>query len=81
MNHILQNYWYACVPNCCASCETITKVRRVSQIEGTIHKGCVFFVPYPEKKRTFLHFFVLTPAFWEFKAVILQRISKITCLC
>ena len=53
-------------------------MRRISQIEGTIHKGCVFFVPYPEKKRTFLHFFVLTPAFWEFKAVLLHRKSKIT---
>ena len=36
-----------------------------------------FFVANSEK-RTFLHFFFPTPAFWEFDVVILQRILKIT---
>lgn len=55
---------------------SLTKKKQILRY-GTIHKGCVFFVPYPEKNALFCIFFILTPMFWEFKAVPLQRKLKI----
>ena len=40
--------------------------------------GCWLFLWQIQKNALFLHFFVLTPVFWEFNVVLLHRISKIT---